>query len=933
MDKDRRTNRWREAVADEIEKQGRLKAERSRHEGDPRPGAVFTLPAATHIVVYWAFVQTHPDDERILFAVLADDHPMVGITDVAVPDDACCSPLTLRCGQGIWAASHLFKHGRLTGVIDESTLLAVRRKLAGLVRGRIPATPAEQENDANPDYRDWMSRVAKARGDVEDWIEQMSSVIRLENFRPGRPGPRVAVPLAAASGGVLGEVSSILTRSIGAFQSFGPVRDCGGRGELHVMQCLAGVRLVWLDKEGEPPRVFATDNRGEYQRAVWVPAAEGTARETSPLFGWVGDGLSLRIEAESTRLFEVRRSEKEDCAGAAPGEVDALLSRLAIDGPRLATNPAWCLDQLASELPEPVTRELARSLGRYDAALDKPAREINRGAFESGVVGLLVDRESRSGFVSAFRAELASKWSVAPNLPFSAEVLAAALSRLIEASSFGLADLNTEFFAFRVDDALGEKTSGTSMTIAALLAILDAATDRGCRLLRRACAVVEHDDHENLRPATAIRVKLEAFLREFGRGTLLVRTSDCADSSAFDHAFETVWKVDTWNDLAAEVERAGLFELFRRRTPLDRHKLEIARERIREIADDQHRHREALELLRGLLRHPITPDVPLSAVNELRRSISDLFRHLGHYQLARITAWEEYRGLTEFASYDEQVRVIVAYTAALFDAHQFKDLVDLLEPWRERIEHDPSLVSADTRVMIFNTLARALIVRNQSGWEELFHRSIAIQEHGDIASLPRTHNYLIQGLLRNDRLVEASRKIDSVALMQPGNPFSRWFLDFARADLARRRGEIWVSAEMESRPLASGPGGHPFAYYFQATARQAGRSRDDAVARFEKARRFFLIDGVAEDDTANIQAFLASCVGLAKAAVSEDGDEWQMACARFASFFEPLETANDGLPSNIGLSNYYHAESRKYLFGCLPSMEVAEVLLRRVPYF
>ena len=57
-------------------------------------------------------------------------------------------------------------------------------------------------------------------------------------------------------------------------------------------------------------------------------------------------------------------------------------------------------------------------------------------------------------------------------------------------------------------------------------------------LLRAACSVVEPGQGNTLRPveATSIPAKLDAFVREYRRGSLLIRTANCPEAEAFDPA-------------------------------------------------------------------------------------------------------------------------------------------------------------------------------------------------------------------------------------------------------------------------------------------------------------------------------------------------------------------------------------------------------------
>src|SRR5205085_1031508 len=85
-------------------------------------------------------------------------------------------------------------------------------------------------------------------------------------------------------------------------------------------------------------------------------------------------------------------------------------------------------------------------------------------------------------------------------------------------------------------------------------ALLDAAAGRPGQL-RAACALVEPRGEE-LAPVGFIRWKLEAFLREQGRGSLLVYHPDSHDEvEEFLPRFKSFWQVRTLRNLASEASQ------------------------------------------------------------------------------------------------------------------------------------------------------------------------------------------------------------------------------------------------------------------------------------------------------------------------------------------------------------------------------------------
>jgi hypothetical protein len=264
----------------------------------------------------------------------------------------------------------------------------------------------------------------------------------------------------------------------------------------------------------------------------------------------------------------------------------------------------------------------------------------------------------------------------------------------------------------------------------------------------------------------------------------------------------------------------------------------------------------------------------------------------------------------------------VILAAALYGSHRFQQMQDLLDPWCARLDADRLIVTPMTRVMVFNTLARARVISAGAGWEDLFRRSQDILLEWDPTDLPRTRCYLAHGLLRNGRLAEACEVFRSIE-EQPGlNDLSRWLVRFHQAERARQLGEHWSSGEMEITSQEGRRIGYPFGLYYQATARQPGRASDDAIGRFRLANTFFSHD-LPNDGSINTRQFLSDCMRLGEAAWGGNGALWNEARDSIA---RRLRACPDS-----GLDTYY-AE----VFDALgPSLdrEAAEAFLRRIPFF
>lgn len=619
----------------------------------------------------------------------------------------------------------------------------------------------------------------------------------------------------------------------------------------------------------------------------------------------------------------------------------------SIDEGLWRTNPVWCLERMLADWsqsdqewvrqPEYLAA-LVTTLANEGIRLPLEAlrRWVERGQLEPaaiaphwggdatpGVVGLVVDSFAMAAWVVPLQVERAREWSVDSTLPFQPPtVLQDVLVRLLVAADLPHGREVPERFAFAVRDMLGYASRGTSMLVAGALALVREVNGRPA-LLSRACAMVQPEG-DQLVAVGSVRQKLEAFRREFGRGTLLVRHPGCPDSVAFVDAFDACWEVSSLAELARALERAELFGPFLEQLPLDRNGTEAVAARLHWLTDIEHRYREALDLSSRILACGYAAGVPAQRERDVERTIIDLYRHLGYYEKAEDLARRQVTRsrASAVSSFDEQAQADVLLAAALYDAHRFAQVEGLLAQWCERLISEPLLAAPITRVMVFNTTARARVIAGLSGWDELFRRSQDILREWEPTDLSRTGCYLAHGLVRDGRLDEARAVIDEVENQPDVNAFSRWTLHFLRAELTRQRREVYTSDEMEASARQPIPVGHPFGFYFQATARQPGRERDDAVDRFRVAFRLFSQDA-PPDVPANVLRFLAACMRLGEAVWTDSARLRDEACESLARWIVPSPAA--------GFSEHYAGALADVM--ARPSKTSTDAFFRRVPFF
>lgn len=613
----------------------------------------------------------------------------------------------------------------------------------------------------------------------------------------------------------------------------------------------------------------------------------------------------------------------------------------------LESNPIWLLQEIHKSCPDRLPDLLDAFKAEGIKMPPKAAKFFqNSGGpeiivckdseFNPGFVGLLFDRTRGLGFVTPLKVQSADEWYVSPNLPFNSDDIECSMKLLFNAAGGDL-DLYPDIFGFDIRDQTGCHSDGTSMTIAALLAVLVVASNREQNVpFQRACAVVELADNDTiLRPVESIKQKLEGFVREYGRGSLLVCHKKCQEAKAFETHFDEVWRVESMADLARYADETGLLGVFRSKTEWNTVQYKRALTRLQRLADYHLKYQEALKGAKFLRDHPRNQTVPPKDIESVNNLIRDMYRHLGLLSDAEKSAREKHERVKrnpERFSYDIQASAASDLAAALFASHSFQDACSLLQPWFEKLKKDPLIVSPQTRVMIFNTLGRAeVMVFNTLGraetfcgeeWESKFRESLRLQEWTDPPGIARTTCYLAHAFLRHNRLPEAEEEIRKGKTQPGANDFSRWELSFLRADLARRQEETWNDTEMDKQEPLQGRVAHPFGKYFQATARQSKRAPKDRIDRFEKAIRFMKID-VVESETTNLLAFLALSLRLRLASECGSTDQWSSVGRDLSDFFQGQ--------GNSDLVKYYAPVWKK--IGAAPNIKVSEQFLDQNPYF
>jgi hypothetical protein len=540
-----------------------------------------------------------------------------------------------------------------------------------------------------------------------------------------------------------------------------------------------------------------------------------------------------------------------------------------------------------------------------------------------GVLGLAACPDSPLALVLPLRPRQ-GPWRVEPSLPFGPDDIQDGLVRLMHAAEMPTAGVIPERLGYDFENPLGRWVKGNSMTVAALLAVLDDLGKHESTTLRAACVLVELRTTGQLEAVARITDKLDAALRECGRLSLVVCHSDSAELNRYpSERLGEVWRVTSLSELARRLHQARDLAGLLKRAPLQRAEAQRVRDRVHWLVRQLHCYRDAADL-GDRLRDCEQGARPEPGVwVEIARLCAEACRHHGRFTDAVVLSGrirDEVAALGPLASDDEEADADAEYAAALFDNHQFCKVPTLLKRWADVAADAPRRLRPLTRVKVWNTLARGMVMLGCDGWEDLFRRSLHLNAAlNDPENVDRTRSYLIHALLRNRDVVRAKAELEAVgARRDPETSPTPWD-GFTLANIARCTGAIWEHPVLDRASVGSDGPRHAYGLYFQATARQAGRDDGDAAHRFKRAAEFMRAE--AGDAKCNICILFALLLELA--AAGRLGEGWVAAADAVRQFLDQSQAAP--------LREYYWPALEK--LPTAPDPAAAEGLLCRVPYF
>ncbi len=513
-----------------------------------------------------------------------------------------------------------------------------------------------------------------------------------------------------------------------------------------------------------------------------------------------------------------------------------------------------------------------------------------------GVVGLVVDNYGE-GYVTQLQVKPNPTWDISVDLPFRQVHIQSLLLRVL--SGQGLDDSLPELLAFRITDTLKDRCEGDSMDVACLLAIIDASVKHESEMLSAAAAVVSPADDGLLEASKSVFAKLNAFTREFGHGSLLIRHIDDEEAARFDGKFDEVWPVSNLVELAARLDAAGLMRSLLEKVSLrTEHGFAIASQ-IQSLLSSESTFAEAEDFLSRLRRR--TSEAPLKIRLEISLAEEDLHRHRGNFDAAiaaRSRRVEQERNPL-ISCYEREADSDNRHAAALYDAHRFTEAIACLEPWIEKFNSDPKICLPETRAKLLNTLARCMVVTGDPNWESLYEQSLAIQTVADPGNVSTTTNFRAHGYLKSSRF-EVAREVLNIKFNE-----SDFFRIWLAAECSRQAGAIWSESECEKALNSIPESDHVHGFACQAIARQLNRPAESRLQFFENARRSFNYG--LKSDVSNVKRVLHAFCSFAIAVVADDSvaldqaiNEFRAHCAGdgFCEVRNWYQQAIDGVERN-----------------------------------
>jgi hypothetical protein len=543
------------------------------------------------------------------------------------------------------------------------------------------------------------------------------------------------------------------------------------------------------------------------------------------------------------------------------------------------------------------------------------------------VIGLAYLKQNKqgkdAGITVPLHATKARDWQIPPLLPFLRDDLHQLTDRLftIFRNTHQFRGILERFaFAFK-EPLLQVRIEGHSMTVSGFLSLIDAMTDHAHHKLACVATVVQPHGHQ-LQSVGQVRTKLNAFLREYGRGSLLVAHPEDSAAAPFHRFFDEVWTVATLGELADQLVKHALLSHINQLHSLDLNESRL----VLEAVVRQERHQEwasALQLTQSALGTDFVSNTPIKTKRSFFEAETRLLRHLGGLSLSVEKHQEHFRRIQEspeMSCLQEQLKAARDLAASYYDLHQFEQGLNILSPWMEKIRHHPLRFSPNDRLFTWNTFGLLGSVKpTSSNWREAFGESLELQMKWDHANIHRTRNYLLHALIRNKEIQEALDLKETMEQEPWMDPTSCRYFSLYCAYLDRALGR-----HSPDSPHFAEKQDQLSAYFFLTQARQPGRPREEQHQSLTLAIKI-LDKGLhppAQGLETSFFTFMHTLITLAFAALTQDKNLWISCREKLFTFL-----AN---PAHHSIRSFYHPPLDQ--LSKTPSVDLIEGIFSQVPH-
>lgn len=278
----------------------------AQRTGPPAPGDVYAFAHASEAALEWLVVLSHPSEPDQLFVIPADEFPLAGTPDLALPRELTARPLMLRCGQGMWVSTARLAGERRVGILPDVALRLARATVADLAMGRLCGNDEQRAADLDTEYQHWLQTVEQIRERLQEAIDRGPIVLDFDRSTWAKSPDQIPLSPDVRHTLSIGGESAPAAPSGDPGLRYHPL-PCPGPGRLWVMADHQGVRMLWAGTQGDPPEVRGKDRTGQLRQVRWGVTLSGPYRVTDAVFPWADGRVEMTVGGDPPRTVTIRR--------------------------------------------------------------------------------------------------------------------------------------------------------------------------------------------------------------------------------------------------------------------------------------------------------------------------------------------------------------------------------------------------------------------------------------------------------------------------------------------------------------------------------------------------------------------------------------------------------------------------------------------------